>query len=120
VGEYAVFLNAVAQKDPLHLYDSRMWSDRWQLIQRLGPDAQGKFHYQARAVASRYPIIFISYKNAQRYCNWLENGKPSGAEIAGITETGTYDLTSLIATIAVAEKTAAFRLPTNDEYHKVT
>ncbi|MBX9578124.1 MAG: formylglycine-generating enzyme family protein [Chthoniobacterales bacterium] len=120
VGEYAIFLNAVAQKDPLHLYDARMWSDRWQLIQRLGPDDQGNFHYQARAAASRYPIIFISYKNAQRYCNWLENGKPSGTEIAGITETGTYDLTSSTATIAVAEKTATFRLPTNNEYHKVT
>jgi hypothetical protein len=120
VGEYAIFLNAVAQKDTLHLYDARMWSDRWQLIQRSGPDAQGNFHYQANAATSRYPIIFTTYKNAQRYCNWLENGKPNGDEVAGITETGTYDLTSLTTTIAVAKKQAAFRLPTNDEYHKVT
>lgn len=120
VGEYAIFLNAVAQKDALHLYDSRMWSDRWPLIQRLGPDAQGNFSYQASTAMNRYPIIFINYKNAQRYCNWLENGKPSGDEVAGITETGTYDLLQSTTTIATARKKATFQLPTNDEYHKVT
>lgn len=120
VGEYAIFLNAVAQKDPLHLYDARMWSAAWPLIQRSGPDAQGNFSYQASRTTSRYPIIFINYKNAQRYCNWLENGKPSGNEVAGITETGAYDLTSSTTAIAVAKKKASFRLPTNDEYHKVT
>lgn len=120
VGEYAIFLNAVAQKDLLHLYDSRMWSERWPLIQRLGPDAQGNFSYQASTSTSLYPIIFITYKNAQRYCNWLENGKPTGDEVAGITETGTYNLITSPATIAAARKKAHFRLPTNDEYHKAT
>lgn len=120
VEEYAVFLNAVAQKDPLHLYDARMWSDQWPLIQRSGPDAQGNFHYQANKATSRYPIIFINYKNAQRYCNWLENGKPNGTETANTTETGTYNLLSSKTSIAPAKKKATFRLPTNEEYHKIT
>lgn len=120
VEEYATFLNTVAKKDRLGLYDSRMWSNRWQLIERLGPDAQGNFHYQANKATSRYPIIFINYKNAQRYCNWLENGKPNGDEVAGITETGTYDLLGPSNIIAPAKKEATFRLPTNSEYHKVT
>lgn len=120
VEEYAVFLNAVAQKDPLHLYDARMWSEQWPLIQRSGPDAQGNFHYQANKATSRYPIIFINYKNAQRYCNWLENGKPNGTETANTTETGTYNLLSSKTSIAPAKKKATFRLPTNEEYHKIT
>jgi hypothetical protein len=38
--------------------------------------------------AANCPIFDLTWGDAARFCNWLQNGQPTGAEGAGTTETG--------------------------------
>ena len=40
------------------------------------------------------PVIDVTWGDAARFCNWLQNGQPTGAEGNGTTETGSYALTA--------------------------
>ena len=42
--------------------------------------------------AANCPIFDVSWGDAARFCNWLQNGQPTGAEGTGTTETGAYTL----------------------------
>jgi hypothetical protein len=39
-------------------------------------------------------VTDVTFWDATRFANWLDNGQPTGAEGPGTTETGTYTLTS--------------------------
>ena len=69
------------------------------------------------------PAFDISWGDAARFCNWLQNGQPtSGTEAAGTTETGAYTLnggTSAAALTAVTRNAGAtYFLPSENEWHK--
>ena len=42
--------------------------------------------------AANCPIFDVSWGDAARFCNWLQNDQPDGAEGPGTTETGAYTL----------------------------
>lgn len=119
VQEYTNFLNAVAKKDLYGLYDSRMNGPRVKLIQRNKAD-DGNYSYKPVRGKEYYPIVFVNYLSAQRYCNWLQNGALTAEELAEITETGSYELNGATTKIVPVNSEAIYRLPTNNEYHKVT
>ncbi|MGA2258261.1 MAG: SUMF1/EgtB/PvdO family nonheme iron enzyme [Thermoguttaceae bacterium] len=137
VGEYTAFLNAVAKTDPYNLYSSQetrgnILLDAPGIIQRSG--SPGSYSYSiypadggtetvARLV--NLPDIFVSWADAARYCNWLQNGCPTtGVEIASTTEQGAYTLsgaTSEAALDAVSlarNPRAQYFLPTENEWYK--
>ena len=69
------------------------------------------------------PILDVSWGDAARFCNWLQNGQPtSGTESTGTTETGSYTLnggTSTAALMAVTRSsTATYVIPTENEWYK--
>lgn len=90
--QYAQFLNAVAAEDPNNLYKTSMSSVAVGGITRSG--ASPNFTYAVKAFMGNKPVIYVSWFDAARFCNWLHNGRPTGAQGPATTEGGAYTLTS--------------------------
>ena len=114
-GQYTEFLNAVAKTDAFGLYNTHMGNtadtDKGCNIQRSGnPD---DYSYSVEVDWADRPVNYISWGDAARFCNWLENG---------ITEDGSYTLngkTSVQDLIKVKRNDDAhYVIPTENEWYK--
>ena len=89
--QYAEFLNAKAASDPLALYNTRMGdpsvgpSGNYGGITRGGN--AGSYTYSAIAGRENLPVNCVSFNDALRFANWMNNGQGSSD-----TETGAYTL----------------------------
>jgi len=121
-GQYCEFLNAVAADDTYGLYADDMWSDdQGCKIQQTG--SPGTYTYSVPDPnRTNRPVNCVDWGDAVRFCNWLHNGQPTGAQDLTTTEDGSYYLngaTSNTALMAVTRDTAAsYVLPTEDEWYK--
>jgi len=113
--QYAEFLNATAASDPLALYNTKMSSSAGGIV-RTG--VSGDFAYEVIPVRADMPVNYVSFYDALRFANWLNNGQGSGD-----TETGAYTL--LGGTPAPSNGTTVTRnpgatvaLPSDDEWYK--
>jgi formylglycine-generating enzyme len=130
VGQYVEFLNAVAKADPYGLYNSRMATDMPTIrIARSG--SPGSYSY---SVAGSYgagancPAFDITFGDAARFCNWLQNGQPVGiltgdpTQDATFTEGGAYSIngaTSQAALYALNRNAGArYWIPSLNEWFK--
>jgi len=123
--QYCQFLNAVAKTDTYKLYSPYMattFPDSWGVnlgIARNGP--AGNYSY-ALMGNGNVPVFDVSWGDAARFCNWLQNGQPTGAQGFGTTETGAYTLngatlsSDLMATMRNAD--AAYFIPSENEWYK--
>ena len=121
--QYAEFLNSVAAVgDAYGLYNSSMDSDPVGGIIRTGAGTIGDpYAYSTKANMANKPVNYVSFYDAVRFVNWLENGQPTGVEGAGTTETGSYTLfTSGSSTTNVGARIgeASWVIPTEDEWYK--
>ncbi len=82
--QYAAFLNAKAASDPLALYDPNMSSGLGG-ITRSGID--GSYAYAPIAGRANLPVNYVTWYDAIRFANWMNNGQGNGD-----TETGAYTL----------------------------
>jgi formylglycine-generating enzyme required for sulfatase activity len=90
--QYADLLNAKAAADPLSLYNTAMGSDAtFGGITRSG--VSGSYTYTAKLGFENKPVVYVSFYDALRFSNWLNNGEGSGD-----TETGAYTLLGGTAT----------------------
>jgi len=107
--QYAEFLNARAASDPHGLYDDSMGSDSIVGgITRSG--VAGSYAYAAKPGLESKPVVYVSFEDALRFANWLNNGQGSGD-----TETGAYTLGSPL----VARNPGAITfLPSENEWYK--
>jgi formylglycine-generating enzyme required for sulfatase activity len=93
--EYVEFLNATARDDhdsgsayyvntvDMGLYDPMMETEAPNNgISRnaVFPD----YYYASLRGMNKKPVVFISYVDAARYCNWLHNGKPTAARYRSV------------------------------------
>jgi formylglycine-generating enzyme required for sulfatase activity len=115
--QYAAFLNAAAASDPLGLYNTGMGSDAsFGGITQSGSD--GSYSYTVKAGFEDKPVTYVSFYDALRFSNWLNNG-----EGAADTETGAYELLggtpvpSNGATVT-REPGASTFLPSENEWYK--
>ena len=100
VGQYVQFLNAVAQTDTYGLYNSYMavGSYAGYHLTTIGitqSGTPGSYTYSVAgsdSQAANVPIFHVTWGDAARFCNWLQNGQPTGPEGNGTTETGAYTL----------------------------
>ncbi|MCY2929618.1 MAG: SUMF1/EgtB/PvdO family nonheme iron enzyme [Planctomycetota bacterium] len=122
-GQYTAFLNAVAATDTYKLYSSYMWSDQWNQgckIQRSG--ASGSYTYSVASDYANRPVNCVCWGDAARFCNWLQNGRPTGAQGLSTTEDGAYYLngaTTDASLLPVTRKAnAKYVIPTLDEWYK--
>jgi len=113
--QYVEFLNAKAESDPHGLYSTFMGFSLGG-ITRSGVD--GSYAYSALAGSAEMPVNMVSFYDALRFANWLNNGQGSGN-----TETGAYTL--LGGTVIPSNGTTAMRsagatiVPTSeDEWYK--
>jgi formylglycine-generating enzyme required for sulfatase activity len=122
--QYTFFLDAVAKDDTNNLYSPSMSAGCG--IQRTG--TAGDFSYSVSTTYANRPVTSITWGDALRFINWLNNGQPTGAQTASTTEDGAYTLAgngnaALNGTDASVEKTprnanAKYALPTYDEWYK--
>lgn len=90
--QYAYYLNSVATGNNFTssgLYDTRMSSENTGGILR---NLNGLyFNYTTKPNMANKPVTFISYINALRYINWLNNGALSGSDFSNKTVEETLD-----------------------------
>ena len=110
--EYCTFLNAVAKKsDPHGLYNTNMTSDPDVACIIRSGDAISGYTYVSIDGRKDFPVTYVGWFAATRFCNWLENGQPTGDQTNGVTENGAF-----VAGVPV--KGAAWSLPTEDQWYK--
>ena len=114
--QYSEFLNAKAQSDPLALYSSNMAISAQGGITRQG--SSGSFSYSPIAGRESMPVNFVTFFDALRFVNWMNNGQG-----AGDTETGAYTLLGGTATpsnptTVTRNAGAAIVLASGDEWYK--
>ena len=113
--QYTAFLNAVAKSDPNGLYNTDLGSfAHIKGIARTG--ASGSYVYSVIGNGQN-PVTYVSWLDAARFCNWLENGQPTGNQGPGTTETGSYTLS---ANTGLETKNAGARwwIPSENEWYK--
>lgn len=118
--QYTAFLNAVAATDTYGVYNPLMWtSDVGCKIERAGdPDS---YRYSVTPDRANRPVNFVSFWDACRFANWLDNGQPSGAQDATTTEDGAYTLNGYKGTDGTwihRNADATWVIPTEHEWYK--
>jgi formylglycine-generating enzyme required for sulfatase activity len=116
--QYRDMLASVAANDSKGQFNELMKSDQRGGITRSG--AAGTYLYQVKPNMADKPVNFVSWLDAARYANWLENGQPAGGQDATTTETGAFDLTASADPARDAQRNpaAAWRLPDENEWYK--
>ena len=120
-GQYTEFLNAVADDDTYELYNTNMWSSSHGCrIERSG--SSGSYTYSVGPDWSDLPVNYVSWGDAARFCNWLHNGQPTGAQDLSTTEDGSYYLNGAMSDAelmaVVREPDATWVIPSEDEWYK--
>jgi len=88
-GQYCGFLNAVARTDTYGLYSFSMPGSCG--IYRSGTPGSHTYSISDANQVNR-PVNYVTFWDTCRFANWLHNGRPTGGEAAGTTETGAYTL----------------------------
>ncbi len=129
ISQYCTFLNDVATSDPYGLYNSAMTS-MGNLFGEGGvagitqSGASGSYFYSVIGSSGNDPVTEVSWLDAARFCNWLDNGQPdTGTETLATTESGAYYLNGdldLTGTTGVETKGAGatWWIPTENEWYK--
>ena len=116
--QYCAFLNAVATTDTYELFRPEMTA--FCGITQNG--AAGSYSYGLDGNYASWPIRFVSWGDAARFCNWMHNAQPQGPQGLSTTEDGSYLLngaTSDSELLAVTRREdATWVIPSEDEWYK--
>ena len=122
--QYVDFLNAVDPNgtNPNNVYHTVMGSDARGGISFAGGNPAGS-KYAAKTNMGDKPVNFVSWWNAARVANWLENGAQAyGSSDASATapqNRGAYTLgTATSGTAPRVNSEALFCIPTEDQWYK--
>ncbi|TWU29484.1 SUMF1/EgtB/PvdO family nonheme iron enzyme [Bythopirellula polymerisocia] len=116
--QYTEFLNAIdpmgskpnlGGSDPF-LYTHFMFTNANGGINFNGGAANGS-KYQVKPGRDNNPVTFVSFFDAMRFTNWLQNGQGSGS-----TESGVYTIGSGYSEIR--NPSATYFIPSEDEWYK--
>ena len=113
--QYVEFLNAKGASNSYGIYNSTMGhtggSYNYGNITQSG--SSGSYTYSVSSTYANNPVVAVTWFDAARFSNWLQNGQGSGS-----TETGAYTLSGATSGIISANADAQIRLPTEDEWYK--
>jgi formylglycine-generating enzyme required for sulfatase activity len=124
ISQYTTFLNSVAVSDPYGLYNASMGTDL-NVAGVLRSGGPGSYSYSITGpngttpvganTSGNRPIAYVSWFDAARFANWMNNGATNGAD----TETGAYTLNGVTTGDAPARNPGAtWWIPTDDEWYK--
>lgn len=116
IAQYAEFLNAVAKTDSYGLYSANMTTSFINGISQSG--TSGSFTYSVNPGSDNKPITYVSWFDAARFCNWLQNGQQTGAGAALTAETGAYTLNGAVSGIISKNVGATVWIPSENEWYK--
>jgi formylglycine-generating enzyme required for sulfatase activity len=119
--QYTEFLNATAATDANGVYNTKMdfdpsYPDIASGIARSG--ISGSYTYTAKPGFENKPVVYVSFYDALRFANWLNNGQGIGD-----TETGAYTLLGGTAVpsnglTVTRNGSANIFLPSENEWYK--
>jgi len=119
IEQYTKFLNAVASvtsEDHIRdLWNTNMAEDA--TIAGIARSGGGVTFdpYRYREIGSgRRPITYVSWFDAARFANWMNNGATNGAS----TETGAYTLNGATTGIITKNDGATWWIPSENEWYK--
>ena len=118
------FLNAVAKTDPYGLYNSGMTNGQgyypFGVSQSGSPGSYSYAVTGSNPQAGNMPMTCVSWGDAARFCNWLDNGQPTVAEGNGTTETGAYTLNGDTTNLLTETRNpgAKYFIPSENEWYK--
>lgn len=112
--QYVEFLNAVASTDSNGLFSPNMESNPRGGIVRTG--MSGSFAYSTKPNMEDKPVNYVSYLDAMRFVNWLQNGQPSGSQSSSTTESGAYLISDGLSETRMMG--ADFFIPSENEWYK--
>lgn len=116
LNQYTAFLNAVAATDTYGLYNVQMGANANILgIARSG--VSGSYTYSVLGSGNR-PVTYVSWFDAARFVNWLQNGQPTGAQNASTTEQGAYTLNGALSGVILRNAGWNYGLPSENEWYK--
>jgi len=126
VGQYVRFLNAVAKTDTYGLYSPYMATGTPIPIGIAQSGSSGSYSYSVTggySQAANCPVFDVSWGDAARFSNWLQNGQPTtGVEDLSTTEDGSYYLngkTSAADLMTITRKAnATYVIPSENEWYK--
>lgn len=113
-GQYTAFLNAAAATDTYGLYNTDMAATDFGCgISRSG--SSGSFSYTVNAAFVNRPVRNVSFWDACRFANWLNNGQGNAD-----TEIGSYTLTSdgIAANKVTRNANWKWAVTSEDEWYK--
>jgi len=113
--QYVDFLNSVATvSDPYNMYaPTAQGGDPRCGVIRSG--AAGSYTYAVKTNMGDKPVNGVSFFDAARVCNWLQNGATGTSS----TETGAYTLNGLTSgTAPPLNPGAIYSVPTEDQWYK--
>ena len=90
--QYTVFLNAVAETNRQNLFHQQMQDDPRGGIIRSGEN--GSYTFSTKPNMGDKPVIYITFWDSLRFCNWMHNGMPTTGKNLNrtATEDGAYPL----------------------------
>jgi formylglycine-generating enzyme required for sulfatase activity len=112
--QYSEFLNAVdpSGANPYSIYNSQMGFEPRGGISFQSGAAQGT-KYSVRSNMADKPVVFVTWYDAARFTNWIQNGQGTGS-----SETGAYALNGATSGSFVRQNSATIWLPTTAEWYK--
>ena len=115
-GQYTAFLNAVAATDTYALYNTEHVESACLRLRHSANGSSGSYTYSVAPTYANRPVNYVSFWDACRFANWLNNGQGG----PGTTEYGTYTLTtSGMANNTITRNTGAtWAVTSEDEWYK--
>lgn len=119
IGQYRTFLNSVASVTS-DSYIVNLWSASMASnlniagISRSGSGTLGDPYSYSVMGSDNRPITYVSWFDAARFANWVNNGATLGAS----TETGAYTLNGATSGIFTVNPGATWFLPSEDQWYK--
>jgi formylglycine-generating enzyme len=120
VSQYTKFLNSVAsissESHIVALWNTNMANNAFvgRMITRSGSGTQSDPYVYTAFGNSNRPIAYVSWFDAARFANWVNNGATNGAS----TETGAYALDGFSTGVRTKLSTADWWIPSENEWYK--
>jgi len=120
IGQYNTFLNSVASVTSsnylVNLWNANMATDlNIAGISRSGSGTSGSPYSYSVIGSGNRPITYVSWFDAARFANWLNNGATNGAS----TETGAYTLNGATTGTGFTKNPGAtWWIPSENEWYK--
>lgn len=98
-----------------------MWSNTYGCkIQRSG--VSGSYIYSVASDYANRPVNYVSFNDAMRFTNWLQNGQPTGLQNLTTTEDGAYYINGVSGEAALASVSRkaiwSWAVTTENEWYK--